>query len=159
MIFGKNYTILEQSSDKNLVKFKNNKIIISSCKTPSSFLLREFLTELLNSQLAKIYEKMKKEKKVEVFGDLHFRIVEKIDNKKERVAKLDGNKVLVKLNAVALPKSVLKYVIAHEIAHIFAKKHTKRFWKTVELMCPNFKKSQKLIRRYSNHIIGKSVWF
>ncbi|MER3602231.1 MAG: hypothetical protein C4339_05890 [Nitrososphaerota archaeon] len=47
---------------------------------------------------------------------------------------LDGNKILVKVNAVALPNSVLKYVIAHGLAHIFTKTHTKGFWKTVELM-------------------------
>ncbi len=70
------------------------------------------------------------------------------DNKKQRVAKFEGDKILVKLNAVVLPKSALKYVIAHEIAHIYTKRHTKKFWKTIELMCPNFKKTQVLLTKY-----------
>lgn len=152
MIFGKNSTIIEQRSDKDLVEFKNNKITISSYKVSSSLLLNEFLSDLLYSQLYKIYDQIKKEGRVEVFGDLDFEITEKIDNKKQRVAKLEGNKILVKLNAVALPKSALKYVIAHETAHTLTKRHTKRFWKTLELMCPNFKKAQELLTKYGEYI-------
>lgn len=152
MIFGKNSRVIEQKSDKDLVEFKNNKITVSSCKMLSSLLLNEFLADLLYSHLTKIYEKMKKEGKIEVFGDLDFEIVEKIDNKKQRIAKLKGNKVLVKLNAVALPKSVFKYVIAHEIAHIFTERHTSRFWKTVELMCPNFEEPRRLLTKYGDYI-------
>jgi len=148
MIFGKNSTIIEQISDKDLVEFKNNKIVVSSCKTPSSLLLNEFLAGLLYSHLHKIYDQIKKERKVEVFGDLDFEIVEKIGNKKQRVAKLEGNKILVKLNAVALPKSALKYVIAHEIAHIFTKRHTRRFWKIIETIYPNFETGQKFLMKY-----------
>jgi len=157
MIFGKNSTILEQKSDKDLVEFKNNKITISSCKTSSSLLLNEFLADLLYSQLHKIYDQMKKEGRVEVFGDLDFEIVEKIDNKKQRIAKLKGNKILIKLNAVVLPKGALKYVIAHEIAHAFTKRHTKKFWKTVELMCPNFEETQELFTKYRDYISSKSL--
>ena len=157
MIFGKNSRVIEQRSDKDLVEFKNNKIIISSCKTSSSLLLNEFLADLLYSQLHRIYDQVKKEGRVEVFGDLDFEIVEKIDNRKQRVAKLKGNKILVKLNSVALPKSALKYVIAHEIAHTFTKRHTKRFWKTVELMCPNFEKPQELLTKYNDFITGEFI--
>jgi len=53
--------------------------------------------------------------------------VEKIDGKKQRIAKLKGNKILVKLNAATLPESALKYIIVHEIAHIFTKRHCKKF--------------------------------
>ena len=157
MIFGKNSRVIEQRSDKDLVEFKNNKITISCCKTSSSLLLNEFLADLLYSQLHRIYDQVKKEGRVEVFGDLDFEIVEKIDNRKQRVAKLKGNKILVKLNSVALPKSALKYVIAHEIAHTFTKRHTKRFWKTVELMCPNFEKPQELLTKYNDFITGEFI--
>lgn len=157
MIFGKNSTIIEQKSDKDLVEFKNNIITISSFKTSSSMLLNEFLADLLYSELHKIYDQIKKEGRVEVFGDLDFEIVEKIDNKKQRVAKLKGNTILVKLNAVALPKSALKYVIAHEIAHTFTKRHTERFWKTLELMCPNFEETRELLTKYGHFITNESL--
>lgn len=52
---------------------------------------------------------------------MDFEIVNKIDNKKQRIAKLKGNKILISLNAIALPKDALKYIIAHEIAHTYKK--------------------------------------
>jgi len=108
--------------------------------------------DLLYSQLFKIYEQIKREGRVEVFGSLDFEVVGKIDNKKQRIAKLKGNKILVKLNAVALPKSALKYIIAHEIAHTFTKRHTKKFWKIVETIYPNFEIGQNLLIKYGSRL-------
>lgn len=152
MIFGKNSTIIERKYDKDTVQFKSNKIIISSCKRPANSLLKEFLADLLYSQLLQISDRIKEEGKVDLFGDLDFEIVEKIDNKKHRIAKLKGNKILVKLNAVSLPKNALKYIIAHELAHIVTKRHTKKFWKTVELMCPNFEETRELLTQFGDSI-------
>lgn len=45
-------------------------------------------------------------RKVEILGNLDFEIVNKIDRNKRRVAKIRGSKVLVQLNAVALPKTL-----------------------------------------------------
>jgi len=150
MIFGKNSIITEQKSDRDSILFKRNKIFITTCKRPASSLLKEFLADLLYSELFKIHDQMKKERKVEIFGDLDFEIVQNIDGKKNRIAKLKGNKILMKLNAVMLPKPILEYIIAHEIAHISTRRHTKRFWKTVGLMCPHFEKAQELLSEYAD---------
>ena len=96
-------------------------------------------------------------RKVEVFGNLDFEVLERIDRNKRRVAKIRGNRVLVKLNAVALPEIALRYVVAHEVAHVLNKKHTRRFWKTVELICPDFKRGQGLLEKYGDFITGGLV--
>ena len=157
IIFGKNYIVLEKSSNKDSVHLRKNKIYVNHHNQSPNVLLKEFLAKRLYSELSKIYEKIKTRSKVGLFGNLEFEIVEKIDNKKERIAKLKGNKILIKLNAVALPKSALEYIIAHEIAHIITKRHTQRFWKTVQIMCPNFKKHQKLLTKYSNVILKQDI--
>ena len=149
-IFGKNYMVIEQKSKRNLVQAKGNKIFIESYKKSAESLLKEYLSDCLYSELFNIYDGVRDDGKVDVFGNLDFEIVEKIDNKKQRLAKLDGNKILVKLSAVALPNSALKYMFAHEIAHIFTKRHTKRFWKIVEAICPNFKLGQNLLMKYES---------
>lgn len=128
------------------------KIVVRTTKVRPNFLLREFLADVLHSELQETQARMMKGRKVEVFGDLKFEIVDEIDGRKQRIAKLKGNKILIKLGAVTLPKSVLRYVIAHEMAYIFTKRHSKKFWKTVELICPNFEKSQEVLKKYGDLI-------
>jgi len=108
--------------------------------------------ELLYSELFRIYDQIRKEKRIEVFGNLDFEVVEDIDNKKHRIAKLKGNRILVQLNAMRLPRSALKYIIAHEIAHTLTKRHTRRFWKIVETIYPKFEKGQDLLMKYGSRL-------
>ena len=149
-IFGKNYIVIEKKSNADNVRLKDNKIIINSYKSSPHLLLKEFLSNLLYSELYKIYEKILKERQVDAFGNLDFKVVEKIDSKRNRIAKLKGNKILVKLNAVVLPKSVLRYIVTHEIAHVITKRHTERFWKIVRMIYPNYQKSYKLLIKFAN---------
>ncbi|MGB9760544.1 MAG: M48 family metallopeptidase, partial [Thermoproteota archaeon] len=101
--------------------------------------VEEEQANILYDRLSKIYNEIEKEGKIKIFGNLDFEVVKKIDGKRERIAKLKGNKIVVKISAVSLPDSALKYIIVHEIAHILLKKHTKRFWKIVETIYPDFK--------------------
>lgn len=158
MIFGKNCRIVEQKANRDSVRFKNNKILINSYEKQASSLLKEFLADLLYSHLCKIYEQIRRDGKVEVFGGLDFEIVENIDGKKERIAKQKGNKILVKLNAIALPKSALKYIIAHELAHTSTKRHTKKFWKIVEAIHPNYNMGEKLLVKYGKFLCDGWKW-
>lgn len=152
MIFGKNSPIREQKSNRDFIQVENNQVFIESHNIPANHLLKEFLGDLLHSQIFKIYDQVKDEEKFEVFGNLDFEIVDKIDNKKRRIAKIKGNKILVKLNAVVLPESALKYVIVHEIAHIFTKRHTNRFWKIVKTIYPDFEVGQNLLNKYEEFV-------
>ena len=152
-VFGKTTKVEEQKSSRDSVEFTNGRILISSCERPASSLLKEFLEDLLYWQLCKIYEQIRNEGKIDLFGDLDFEILERIDSRKERIAKLKGEKILVKLSAVASPESVLKYVVAHEIAHIFTKRHSKKFWRLVETICPDYEAGQKLFVDYKKFLI------
>jgi len=116
---------------------------------------KDYSTELLYSELFRIYDQIRKERRIEVFGNLDFEVVEAIDNKKHRIAKLKGNKILVQLNAVRLPKSALKYIIAHEIAHTLTKRHSRRFWKIVEAIYPKFEIGQNLLMKYGRRDYSK----
>ncbi|MEM2983422.1 MAG: hypothetical protein QXH17_09720, partial [Candidatus Bathyarchaeia archaeon] len=63
--------------------------------------------EKLYSELSELLEEIKGDG-FEVLGNLELEVVEKIDNKKRRIAKLEGNKILIKTNTIILPKKVLK---------------------------------------------------
>lgn len=144
-IFGQQNLLREHQSEKDTVEQKGNTIIVNRHKKTTKALLKEFLAQQLYDQLLEIYDSIKAEGKVELFGELDFEITENIDSKKTRIAKLKGNKVIIKLNAVALPESALRYIVAHEIGHTASKKHTSKFWKTVELIYPNYRKAQQLL--------------
>jgi hypothetical protein len=85
-------------------------------------------------------------------GNLHFHFEavfnHLLDDKKHRVAKLKGNKIFVQISARRLPKSALRYIIAHEIAHSLTRRHTKRFWKIVEAIYPGYEMGQSLLMEY-----------
>lgn len=154
-VFGRKLAVVEEKSDRDQVRIEGSRIRVAAATRPPSLLLKEFLEDLLYNQLMKIYDRMGR--KAEVLGNLDFEIVDRIDRNKRRVAKIRGSKVLVKLNAVALPKTALRYVVAHEIAHVLTKKHTERFWKTVELICPDFKKGQMLLEKHGVFITGDLI--
>jgi predicted metal-dependent hydrolase len=86
---------------------------------------------------------------------LDFEVVKSIDGKKHRIAKLKGNKILVQVNARRLPKSALRYIIAHEIAHTLTKSHTKRFWKILEAIYPSYETGQNLLMKYGRQLKGE----
>ena len=144
-IFGQQHILKEQKSDKDHIEHKDSTIIVNRHQKTTKILLKEFLAQLLYDKLLEIYDNIRAEGKVELFGDFDFQIAENIDNKKTRIAKLKGNKVIIKLNAIALPESALKYIVAHEIGHTASKRHTKTFWKTVQLIYPDYKKAQQLL--------------
>ena len=151
-IFGKEYVIIERKNHDNSVKIEDNRIIIPHSKEPCYTQLKEALSELLYSQLLDILDSIKRAGAVEVFGDLDFEIVEKIDKHPQRMAKLKGNRILIKLSAVVLPKQVLRYIIAHELGHIATRRHNSKFWNIVKLMCPNFKEAERLLEQYKDEI-------
>ena len=160
MVFGKPVMVEEKRAEKDLVQLMDGRIVIGACERPASSLLKEFLEDLLYSQLCKIYEEIRSEGKVELLGNLDFEIREKIDGRKDRIAKLKGNRILVKLSAVTSPENVLRYVLAHEMAHIFTKRHSKRFWRIVETICPDFEEGQRLFMEYHDLLVYPDLrWF
>jgi predicted metal-dependent hydrolase len=108
--------------------------------------------EALYSRLSNVYDQIRKERRVEVFGTLDFEFVKSIDGKKQRIAKLKGNKILVHIKARRLPKNALRYIIAHEIAHTLTKRHTKRFWKVVGAIYPTYETGQSLLMKYGSEV-------
>ncbi|MDQ1280650.1 MAG: hypothetical protein QG670_1913 [Thermoproteota archaeon] len=151
-IFGESYSLVEYRSSKDHVDFKNREVVVEHYKRSSEAVLRDFLDQLLYDKFSDIARDFKSGGKIDLFGNLDFEITEKIDKKKQRIAKLKGNKILVTRKAVSLPENILKYIVAHEIAHIVSKRHTERFWKTVGLIFPDYLQAQELLANHSKSI-------
>jgi predicted metal-dependent hydrolase len=96
---------------------------------------------------------------IEVYGNL--RIVVTSFNKPSRIAFQKGNTICVSIKARTYPDFVLRYIIAHELAHLVVKKHTWRFWKIVGIIYPEYEKGKEellriakgeLMKRQTHHV-------
>jgi predicted metal-dependent hydrolase len=96
---------------------------------------------------------------IEVYGDL--KIVVTSFNKPSRIAFQKGNTIYVSIKARGYPDFVLRYIIAHELAHLVVKKHTWRFWKIVRIIYPEYEKGKEellriakgeLMKRQTHHV-------
>jgi predicted metal-dependent hydrolase len=93
---------------------------------------------------------------IEVYGNL--RIVVTSFNKPSRIAFQKGNTIYVSIKARTYPDSVLRYIIAHELAHLVVKRHTWRFWKIVGIIYPEYEKGkEELLRITREELMLKRV--
>lgn len=53
---------------------------------------------------------------------------------------------------VMAPPEVIDYVVLHELAHLKVKNHSRRFWKLVESLCPDFKRQRKWLREHGERL-------
>jgi predicted metal-dependent hydrolase len=82
---------------------------------------------------------------IEVYGNL--RIVVTSFNRPSRIAFQKGNTIYVSIKARGYPDSVLRYIIAHELAHLAIKRHTWRFWKIVGIIYPEYERGKEELLR------------
>ena len=78
---------------------------------------------------------------IEVYGNL--KIVVTSFDKAGRIAFQKGNTIYVSIKTRRYPDSVLRYIIAHELAHVAVKRHTWRFWKVVRIIYPEYEKGRE----------------
>ena len=81
-------------------------------------------------KLEAILKEFLDEGRIEVYGNL--KIVVTSFDRPSRIAFQKGNMIYVNIKARRYPEFVLKYIIAHELAHLAVKRHTWKFWKIVK---------------------------
>jgi predicted metal-dependent hydrolase len=110
-------------------------------------------------KLEAILKKFLDQGSIEVYGNL--KIVVTSFNKPSRIAFQKGNTIYVSIKARTYPDFVLRYIIAHELAHLVVKKHTWRFWKIVGIIYPEYEKGKEellkiakgeLMKRQTHHV-------
>ncbi len=55
---------------------------------------------------------------------------------------------------ILCPLSVIEYVVVHELAHLRVKNHSRKFWRLVESICPDYKEKRKWLRKH-----GEALYF
>jgi hypothetical protein len=54
---------------------------------------------------------------------------------------------------IMAPPDILQYVVAHEMAHLVEMNHSPAFWKNVEKMDPEWKKSRRWLKSEGNSLM------
>ena len=93
-------------------------------------------------RLEVILKEFLEQRSIEVYGNL--KIVVTNFDRPSRIAFLKGNTIYVSIKARRYPEFVLKYIIAHELAHLVVKRHTWRFWKIVGIIYPEYEKGKEV---------------
>ncbi|NJE26609.1 M48 family peptidase [Thermococcus sp. MV5] len=62
------------------------------------------------------------------------------------------------LALMALPEYLRDYIIIHELVHLKVSKHNKKFWETVSIYHPDYKKAEAELRKYWLLLEWNEVW-
>jgi predicted metal-dependent hydrolase len=85
-----------------------------------------------------ILKELTEDNGMELYGNLKVEVADM-----DTLALLKGNKIYINIEARRYPKFVLKYIIAHELAHLIVKRHTKKFWEIVKRIYPKYEKGRR----------------
>jgi predicted SprT family Zn-dependent metalloprotease len=83
--------------------------------------------------------------KAEIFGNLTFEIVD-IENP----AFVKGNRIYLSRKLEELSDKALKYVVAHELAHLAVRGHKERFWEVLRNLYPEYEEGQRELYCFFN---------
>jgi predicted metal-dependent hydrolase len=124
------------SSTKNEIEINKEKLIIqvNGTKEPLSLLkewMKQATFELLTSKIP-VYAKR--------FGISLGNV--SVKNTKRWGYCTKGGDLIFTWQLIALPDRLAKYVMIHELAHLFEFNHSKRFWAKVGSICPDYKELQ-----------------
>lgn len=92
-----------------------------------------------SKKLQEILEDLQRKRDFEIRGQLRIEVITNLD----ALAIIKGNKIYVNFKAMHYPKTVLRYIVSHEVAHIISRHHRKKFWEIVARIYPNYEDARK----------------
>jgi predicted metal-dependent hydrolase len=103
------------------------------------------LSRQFRQRLSKMAEQLLERNGVELFGNLTIDVANL-----DTLALIKRNKIYLNFETRKYPAYVLRYILAHELAHLAVKRHTRRFWYTVRHIYPDYEKGKReLLKRVS----------
>jgi predicted metal-dependent hydrolase len=59
-----------------------------------------------------------------------------------------AGRIALNYRLIQMPAAVSDYIILHELMHLKEQNHSRRFWRLVENVCPDFRDREKWLRRH-----------
>ena len=148
MYLGRNYS-LQILFDKNLQRIK---VGLSDGKLSISTPTKE--QPVLKKAMEKWYRREAKKiilKRIEFYKpkfSIEPRAIKIKEQKKRWGSCTSKGDLLFNWRTVMAPSPVIDYIIVHEMSHLTNKNHSSKFWKSVELILPDYKIRKKWLRDY-----------
>jgi hypothetical protein len=54
---------------------------------------------------------------------------------------------------IQMPPSVSDYILLHELMHLRQANHSRRFWREVDVVCPDWRESERWLRRHGRELM------
>lgn len=95
-----------------------------------------------SKKLEGIVEDLQQKRNFEIRGQLRIGVITNLD----ALAIIKGNRIYVNFKARRYPKTVLNYIVSHEIAHIVSKYHRTKFWEIVARIYPEYENAREKLQ-------------
>ncbi|HJD54362.1 MAG TPA: M48 family metallopeptidase [Rickettsia endosymbiont of Proechinophthirus fluctus] len=146
-ILGKSYEIIHIDSSKNQIKLNDSTLEVYCCSQVLKKLSIEvFLKKKLLAEIKIIVENISKKHNL-TYSNI--RIMENVSRWGSCCGK--GNLVF-NWRVVFAPFEVLKYLVAHEMAHLKEMDHSKNFWELVEYIYPEYQPAKLWLKRNGKNL-------
>ena len=64
-----------------------------------------------------------------------------------------SGRIALNYRLVQMPPSVCDYVLLHELMHLKQQNHSRRFWRLVEAVCPDFRDSERWLKVHGRGLL------
>jgi predicted metal-dependent hydrolase len=61
--------------------------------------------------------------------------------------------IMLNWRLIQLPPWVRDYVLFHELAHLRQPNHSRRFWREVERLCPDWRTAERWLRAHGREVL------
>jgi predicted metal-dependent hydrolase len=144
-IFGKMYQIVLVKDALIPVSLEEESILVLENQAPIVMMdLKFFLRSKLKEEVITYADKISQLLKVK-----YQKISIKDTSSRWGSCSIRGNLTFA-WRLVFAPKFVMEYVVIHELCHLIEMNHSKRFWKLVSSVCPDYLMARRWLKRHSS---------
>lgn len=147
LIFGKEKTVVIQNNQiRNYILESKDQIVLGFTKSDVSRTDSEGSISFWLKSMAQTYLEIR----VRRINQERFKINQVlIKNQKSLWGSCSSKKNLhLNWRLIMAPKFASDYIILHELCHTQLMNHSPKYWKLVEMMCPEYKRAEKWLRDY-----------
>ena len=140
MYLGRNYQLLVEESEANNVLFDQRFIISKANQSTANELFKRWYKAQALKKIEPIAKRVASNLGVE-YNQC------KVSEMRYRWGSCTpSNNIIFNWRIIKAPMFVVEYLVAHELVHLIEANHTTKFWNTLSIQVPNYKRAKKWLK-------------